>query len=296
MRIRAPHVIAFGLLVLAAASCSATTAYITDSAPATRAIAVDGRSDDWVGALSVVKDGKAEEGFLNDQNVLYVCFATGDESLRRQIADGGLTVWIDPKGGDAKTLGIRYPLARLRRQRPVAPQGEAPPQGEASTPPPASEETAADEASVLEILRSGSSAVQKMKISDAKDLEIAASEESGLFVYELKIPLQSSPDRPLALSAAPGAKVGIGFEVPKSERAPGSGHPGGGMGGRGGGMGGGMGRGGFGGGGGHMGGHGMGGGMGHRDIDDDSLKGMKVWTYVKLAATKSLSAARPLQF
>ncbi len=285
---------ASGLLVLGTAACSATTAYITDSTPATREITVDGRSDDWVGALSVVKDGKAEEGFLNDQNVLYVCFATGDESLRRQIADGGLTVWIDPKGGDAKTLGIRYPLAKLRRQRPTATQGETPPQGEASTPPPASEETAADEASVLEILRSGSSAAQKMKISDAKDLEIAASEESGLFVYELKIPLQSSPDRPLALAAAPGAKVGIGFEVPKSERAPGSGRPGGGMGGRGGGgMGGGMGRGGFGGGGGHMGGHGRGGGMGQRDMNDESLKGMKVWTYVKLAATKSLSAARP---
>jgi hypothetical protein len=290
MRI-ATRFVTSGLLVLGAAACSATTAYITDSRPVERTITVDGKSDDWVGALSVVKDGKGEEGFLNDQNVLYVCFATGDESLRREIADGGLTIWFDPKGGDEKTLGIRYPLARLRRQRPPA-QGETP-QGEAA-PPPASEEPAGDEASILEILRSGSGAVQKMKISDAKDLEIAASEENGLFVYELKIPLQSTADCPLALAAAPGAKVGIGIEVPKSERGPGAGRPGGGAGGRGGGgMGGGMGRGGFGGGGGRM-GRGMGGGMGHRDMNEESLKGLKVWTYVKLSATKGLSAARPV--
>lgn len=284
--------VASGLLVLGAAACSATTAYLTDSAPATREITVDGRSDDWVGVLSVVREGKAEEGFLNDQNVLYVCFATGDEFLRRQIADGGLTVWFDPKGGDAKTLGIRYPLAKLRRQRPAGPQGETPPQGE-EVPPPASGEPAGDEASVLEILRSDSGAVQKLKISDAKDLEIAASEESGLFVYELKIALQSSANRPLALAATAGAKVGIGFEVPKSERRSGSGRPGGGMGGRGGGgMGGGTGGGGRFGGGGGM-GRGMGGGMGRHDLDQENLKGLKVWTFVKLSTAKGLSAARP---
>lgn len=292
MRIPAPSAAVSVLLVLAGAACSATTAYITDSPPATRQITVDGRSDDWVGALSVISDGKAEEGFLNDQDVLYVCFATGDESLRRQIADGGLTVWIDPKGGDAKTLGIRYPLAKLSRGRPTPTQGETPPEGEPAQPPAAGE-SSGGEASVLEILRSGSSAAQKMKISDAKDLEIAASEESGLFVCELKIPLQSSPDRPLALAAAPGAKVGIGVEVPKSERSMGGGRPPGGMGGRGGEPGGGMGRGGFGGGGGGRMGRGMGRGMGRNDLDVDALKGLKVWTYVKLSASKSLSAARP---
>ncbi len=296
MRTPVSNAVVSVLIVLAGAACNATTAYITDSPPATRQITVDGRSDDWVGALSMIKDGKAEEGFLNDQDVLYVCFTTGDESLRRQISEGGLTVWVDPKGGDTKTLGIHYPLGKPRRQLPAPPQGETPPQGEPAQPPAAGEPSG-DESSSLEILRSGGGEAQKTKISDVKDLEIAASEESGLFVYELKIPLQSSPGRPLALAAAPGAKVGIGFEVPKSERSPGGGRPPGGMGGRGGepggGMGGGMGRGGFGGGGGHM-GHGTGGrGMGRNDLDSDVLKGLKVWTYVKLSAARTLSAARP---
>ena len=276
-----------GVLALVFAACSATTAYITNSQPADRQINVNGKSDDWVGILSVIKDGKAEEGFLNDQNVLYVCFATGDATLRRQIADGGLTIWFDPKGGDEKTLGIRYPLAKLHRQRPAA-QGGTAGQGETS-PPPASEEPAEDNTSVLEILRSGIHTVQKLKISDAKDIEIAAAEAEGLFVYELKIPLQSTPDRPLALAAAPGAKIGIGFEVPKLEQRPGSGRSGGGGGWGGGGMGGG---GMYGGRGGHM-GRGMG-GTRRGNMDEDALKGMSVWTYVKLSTEKSLTPAWPV--
>jgi hypothetical protein len=268
-----------GLLVLLFSACSATTAYITDSRPAERTITVDGKSDDWVGALSMISDGRAEEGFLNDQDVLYVCIMTEDESLRRQIANSGLTVWFDPQGGDKKVLGVKYPLGTPRRERAASPPTE-----EAGPPP---EKPAESEASGLEVLRPGQASPQKMGISDVKGLEIASSTEGGLFVYELKIPLRSSADRPVALGAAPGAKVGIGIEVPKSELRPGSGRPPGGMGGRGGEPGGGRG-GGMGGmfGGGRGGGHGMGGGMGRRDMGLDAPKGLKVWTYVKLSGSK----------
>lgn len=264
-----------GVLVLLFCACSATTAYITDSRPAERAITVDGKSDDWVGALSMINDGRAEEGFLNDQDVLYVCIVTEDEALRRQLANGGLTVWFDPQGGDKKVLGVKYPLGMPRRERPASPPTE-----EAGRPP---EEPAESEASGLEVLRPGQASPQKMRISDVKGLEIASSTEGGLFVYELKIPLRSSSDRPVALGAAPGAKVGIGIEVPKSELGPGSERHPGGMGGRGGAPGGGMG-GMFGGG--RGGGHGMGGGMGRRDMGPDAPKGLKVWTYVKLSGSK----------
>ena len=273
------------VLALGLAACGGgMITYVTDSRPVEREITVDGKSDDWIGALSAISEAKAEEGFLNDQGVLYICLITEDESLRHQIARGGLTVWFDPKGGDQKVLGIKYPLGMPRRERPSAEKEEG---GQ-----PAQEPAEADTSS-LEILRPGGGAPQKLAISDAKGLEIASSSGGELFVYELKIPLQSTAENPIALGAAPGTKVGVGFEVPKSEGGRGSGRPPGGMGGRGGGMGGGMGGGGgmFGGGGrGHR-----GGGMGDRGMEQSAgPKGLKVWTYVKLSAGKSLAPARPV--
>jgi hypothetical protein len=278
------HALFAVILGLGLAACGGMITYVTDSQPVEREITVDGKSDDWVGALSAISEAKAEEGFLNDQGVLYICLITEDESLRHQIARGGLTVWFDPKGGDQKVLGIKYPLGMPRRERPAAEKEEG---GQ-----PAQEPAEADTSS-LEILRPGGGAPQKLAISDAKGLGIASSSGGELFVYELKIPLQSTPENPIALGAAPGTKVGVGFEVPKSEGGRGSGRPPGGMGGRGGGLGGGMGGGGgmFGGGGrGHR-----GGGMGDRGMEQSAgPKGLKVWTYVKLSAGKSLAPARPV--
>jgi hypothetical protein len=272
----------FGFIVLGMGACSATKAYITDSRPAEREITVDGKSDDWVGALSIISDGRAEEGFLNDNNVLYVCFVTEDETFRRQIASGGLTVWFDPKGRDQKVLGIKYPLGMPRRERASSPKVE-------SGQPP--EEPAESEASSLEVLGSGNASFRRLKVSDTNGLEIAASTSGGLFVYELKIPLGSSTEYPVALGASTGDRVGVGIEVQKSERGPSPGRRSGGMGGGRGGRGtggGGM----YGGGRGRAGG-GMDGEMGSRGMEPETLPGLKVWTYVRLSSGKSSAPARP---
>jgi hypothetical protein len=266
-----------GILALGLAACGGMITYVTDSRPIEREVKVDGKSDEWVGALSIISGAKAEEGFLNDQNFLYVCFITEDESLRHQITRGGLMVWFDPKGGDEKMLGIKYPLGMPRRERPRSGQ-------EAAGLP--AEETAESDASSFDVFRSGNAAPQKMAISDAKGLEIASSAGGGLFVYELKIPLQPAAGYPIALGAVPGTKVSVGFEVPQAEGRPTGGPHSGGMGGRGGGSGGGGGM--FGGGRGHR-----GGGMGGRDMGSEGSRGLKVWTYVKLSAGKGLAPARP---
>jgi len=257
---------ALGTIVLALglAACDGMVKYETDSRPAERQITVDGKSDDWVGALSAISDAKAEEGFLNDQGVLYICLITEDESLRHQIERGGLTVWFDPKGGDQKVLGIKYPLGTPRLEHKSTEKDEGgKPAGE-----PAEEEKPS-----LEILRDGGGTPQKLAISDAKGLEIASSSGGELFVYELKIPLQPTAGSPIALGAAPGTKIAVGFEVPKSEGGHGPGQGSGGMGGRGG---------------------GMGGGMGNRGMESSGAKGLKVWTYVKLSSGKSLAPAQPV--
>ena len=67
---------------------------------------------------------------------------------------------------------------------------------------------------------------------------MAAAVYNETFVYELKIPLESSGDQSFGLGGHEGNEIGIGFETPKIERPefdrgggapPGGGMPGGGM-------------------------------------------------------------------
>lgn len=276
-----------GLLVLGLAACSGTKTYLTDSRPLDRQIVIDGKSDDWVGALSFMTDAKLEEGFLNDQDYLYVCLVTDDSAVRRQIMGGGLTIWFDPQGGNAKAFGIRYPLGE-RRLKPQAKPGE-----EQQTPPqsqPSGEESREDTTPSLEILRAGNPAPERIALTTLKGIEVKFTSDEGVFVYELKVPLQTAADRPLAVGAQPGKTVGIGFEVPKMNLGRSEGERQGGMGGGGMGGGGGMmgGRGGFGHGGGMMGGHG---GFGHGGMNPQIPEGLSVWTYVKLSTGKTPSPA-----
>lgn len=268
-------------LTLGLAGCGTASTYLAVSRPLERQVTIDGRSDDWVGSLNIVADAHLEEGFLNDQDFLYVSLVTEDESLRKEIARGGLTVWLDPKGGDEKVLGIKYPLGAPRGGRPAAQKEEA-----GGRPP---EEPAGSPDSGLEIYRPGVAQPQKLDLESAKGLELAISKEGRLFVYELKIPLQPSADHPIAVGALPGKTVGIGFEVPISDLGrPGSRPPGetgtrGGAGGIGGGpAGGGM----YGGGRGRSGG---GGGRGGPGLESSTANGLKIWTYVKLSAQKGLA-------
>jgi hypothetical protein len=278
-----------GAVILGLAGCGTARTYITESRAPGIKIMIDGKSDDWIGSLNIIAEGNLEEGFLNDQDFLYVSFVTEDESLRKQIARGGLTVWFDPKGGDEKVLGIKYPVGIPRVERPATQKEEA------DGPPP--NEPAGGAESSLEIYRPGASLPQKLDLDSAKGLELAASKEGKLFVYELKIPLQPSPDHPIAVGALPGKTVGIGFEVPKSNSGRQGGRPSGeaagrGGGGRGGGgFGGGMG----GGGGTHGGGHGrIGGQGGGPGTQSEAANGLKIWTYVKLSSQKVLSPATPI--
>jgi len=281
-----------GLLTLAALSlwlsgCSAVKNYITDSRPLERQVTVDGRSDEWLGALSSVTDAHLEEGFLNDKDFLYVCLVTEDESLLRQIAREGLVVWFDPRGGSEKVLGIKYPLGVKKSGKSARPTNEK------AGPPP--EAPAEDSQSGLEIYRAGEAVPQKLDLAGAKGLELAASRESGFFVYELKIPLQPSAEHPIAVGAIPGKTVGVGFTVVKSDVSQQGGRPSdvpgdvSGRGGYGGGMGGGGMRGGGMGGGGR-GGH-MGRGMGGRGTEPEIPSGLKIWTYVKLAVARTVAPA-----
>ena len=97
--------------VLAAAGCSRGRIYLVNSLGAPHAITVDGETGDWYGALSYISKAQVFVGFVNDRDALYICLTREAAGEGPSVPMGGLTVWIDPSGGDAKKLGLRIATA-----------------------------------------------------------------------------------------------------------------------------------------------------------------------------------------
>jgi hypothetical protein len=217
-----------------------------------------------------------------------------------QLLFGGLTVWFDPKGGDRKAFGIRYPVGsplpdpRSRGQRArsgAGSSGDEPVRGrgqpvdvQEGRPGPAVPVDLADVVPRrLEVLGPGKDEARSLVLSHAQGLTVGLGRVEGVLVYELRVPLKKGPETPYAIGAEPGATIGIGFDSPKMERSrPPDGGSGGGAGGPGGGGFGGFGMGGPGG----MGRGGPGGGQ--PDQLPESAKPWKAWTRVALARAEAV--------
>jgi hypothetical protein len=245
---------AAGFLILILAGCG-TIDIASDWR--TGDLAIDGKAGDWGGHLRVVEKTPYAVGVLNDGENLYVCLrgdgAPGAGGLFRR----GMIVWLDPKGGKDKYVGIRFPIgvemddlqAPEERFNDPSMEGRRP-RGLPANP---------DNPDEVEILGPGRDEKTRMKVEELRGIQVALSRAPAGFVYELKIPLKSAENAPFAIGTEPGRVIGVGFEPGEMTRGMMGNRGGmGGMGGRGG-MGGMGGRGGMPGGpGGTMGGRGMG--------------------------------------
>ncbi len=263
------------LLALGLAGCAGIPTYKVESRPLGGPITIDGKDDDWRGNLYYSVQGQFSLGFINDQQNLYVCLVVTDPYKRAQILRRGLVLWIDPKGGQARTFGLRFPMGPAAGASATRPEGR--PEVPASIEPEDEFGQAVSSESWTEfgVITAKSQMPLLVKTEDGKGLEIKASAPVGMFVYELKIPLRNSDQAPWAVGAQPGQTISLGFETGKFSAGPMSRD----FGGRGG-MGG---RGGFPGGGGYgrpgTGGEGERGGFGRGiQIPED----LKVWAVVKL--------------
>lgn len=238
--------LAFLFLALSLLSaCAGFQSFKVESQALPNPITIDGKDDDWKGHLYYNVQGQYSLGFTNDDRNLYVCLVVTDPYKRSEIIRGGLVLWIDPKGGDARTFGVRFPLPW--RAGAAANRGEGqsqlPPEndlGQPIGPEVWSEFTIITPKNELPIL---------MKTEEGKGLEMKAAAPAGMFVYELRIPLHKSVENPWAVGTDPGHTVSLGFEAGRTTanefgRGGRSGY--GGMGGRGGYPGGGYGRGDYG--------------------------------------------------
>ena len=250
-------------------------------------ITIDGKQDDWRGPLQEFGKDPVSIQVASDGEFLYMRLASSDPGMRMQLTRLGFTVWIDPKGGTKKVLGIRYPVFERgeeegeggrggfggfgrggsgrsggERRRPEGGEGEGR-EGSAEFTPPER----------VDILGPGKDDARSLTRDHLQGIEVAMAVDQGTVLYELKVPLAATADRPYAVAAKTGDTIGLGLETAKFERPSMGGHEGG-MGGRGGG--------GFGGGGmgGHRGGGGRGGGESRGGFQPP--KQLKEWATVTL--------------
>jgi hypothetical protein len=188
-----------------------------------RDLVIDGNSGDWQGALGFLSDPPVMLGFLNDDDAIYVCLSTNLPAIREGMLRRGVTVWIDPKGGKRKTLGIRLSPSAPPGGLGDAPRG-GPPEGaeeKAGKPPAPSEGTFGRDASApsarLMVRLPGRD--EWTPVEDGAGGIVAVIEESsGLAVFEMTIPLKVGPEAPVAIGAGPGTAISRSFETPKPER------------------------------------------------------------------------------
>jgi len=193
-------------------------------------VAIDGRVDDWQGALYTIEKQPVFVGVRNDAENIYICLQVADPRAVAPVIRRGFIVWFDPSGGTGRVLGVKYPIGMSSDEGEVNPEGPRD-RGDAGRPPVINRDQ-------VEILGPGKNAVQRLKKDELKGIEVALENRNGFFIYEIKIPMVKGPDAPVAVGVAPGKTVGITFETPDVDRGmPGRGGamiPGGGMGGYGG--------------------------------------------------------------
>jgi hypothetical protein len=254
------------VLVAAAAALTAAPDPLVASEWKTRDVQVDGRIEDWP-RLTTIDNGPAVAA-ANDGEFLYLAVSATDPAMRRTLARG-LVVWFDPANAKKMDFGVQLLGVREREdgERAATPIEDAPP---------------ASPVDALDMLGPGK-ARHLVPLQPALGVAAASAMDQGAIVFELKLPLASSPERAYAVGGEPGRTIALGLFTPEMPKES-DGRRGGGMGRGGGGYGGGGMGGGYGGGmGGHRGG-GYGGGGGERFGAAESGKPLKLWTKLQLAA------------
>ena len=227
-------------------------------------VKVDGTGQGWSANFVPVGDPPILVSLENDGQYLYLCVRTSDHRVKSQIAFGGLTVWAEVPGTDAGGMGVRFPM-RGRRQGGEPPRGgheaeRSRPGGEGESPKEPPLNAINDVSTEFELL--GPTREDGLAVERGPDepVQVAVGDDSGVLVYQVRLPLQPSDEHPVALGAKAGTPVTLVLDTTRPKRrerpegeeggpeggpppgggeSPGGYGPGGGMGGpHGGGMGG----------------------------------------------------------
>ncbi len=171
----------------------------------TRAISVDGNSRDWTGIPRVAVNEDFTLAALNDGTSLYLCLIASSDRLGEGIRGGGLTVWIDAKGGGEKQFGVRYPFG---------PGAGTPPPSDFDAPPVDAMEMTSPVASGydVEILEPGEQDRMTTARAGEKGFFMKIGRSDSGIVYEFQLPLARLVSDTKDLNAHTRLVFGVGLE------------------------------------------------------------------------------------
>ena len=190
----------FAALVLLASGCR-STAPLTVPSAAVPAV-VDGDAAEWTAGLRPVPgETGLSLGLRNTPDALVVALIAGDEWQARRIASGGLTLWLDPSGGAARRVGLRFPVGA----------------GDVADP---SEDVRPDDGSLRAAFAAASERLATVRGEDVRavafggvpGVETASSWTLRGLVVEVRLPLRG-PNAAAFAGEAAGATVGVGVEL-----------------------------------------------------------------------------------
>ncbi|MCA9758655.1 MAG: hypothetical protein KDA27_22860 [Candidatus Eisenbacteria bacterium] len=245
----------FGAMVAVSAAACSAPADLT-SLRAVQPITIDADPAEWDGKTTYLKDDGVSFGVQHDGDALYVNWVVSDPALERLVLGRGITLWIDPDGGDDPEVGIRFPLGLHERKRdpwnPDTPDGPPPPSGldgservaEDSPSVPSVRSSPADgteppepsspSSELDELLKGMLGSMDLIAGSDTlrvapgeKGVDVAVASVGVSLVYEARISL--APDGFLARHAPKGIgpEIGLGLEAAQPALGEGMGRPGG---------------------------------------------------------------------
>ena len=178
-------------------------------------IIIDGSNRDWIDSLIYNKKNDIAIGVVNDETDLYINISSTDRAMIQKIMRGGLTVWFNTKGNKDKTIGIRYPIGR-DGGAPMFPERF---EGYENNKYPGNSPIESFETGwgEFELIKDKENMALRIPIENEIGIEVGNSFYEGMFVYELKIPLNENPDSPYAIGVSTSELIGIGFETGKME-------------------------------------------------------------------------------
>jgi hypothetical protein len=181
-----------------------------------RPVVMDASLGEWTDSTVFHEKEGIRYAVANDGEFLYICLLSSKPNLGRQLMFRGMTVWIDPNGGEKKTIGIRFPVGGMGMGRPN--MGEEQPEQAPEQRGNRFEEMERQALNEFEYLGPGENDRQRVSRLQGQGLEMHLTATPERFLYKLKVPLQYSLQHPYSAETHAGANIGVGIETNSAPR------------------------------------------------------------------------------
>ena len=182
-----------------------------DSVWAAQPPKIDGTGKDWEGTtFDMWEKGGVQYAFRNDGNNLYLLFMITDAKMRSTIEDLGLTIYVDPAGGENKDYGILFRRKRITANESIALLEKQGPMSDEQKEK--MRVTPFYNYYFAEVVNNKGEPVPVPPGVAGPPAMFKYTTEKKSLVYELMIPLNRVNTALPGLGAGPGSTLSLGFE------------------------------------------------------------------------------------